>query len=97
MKSFDESNNVDAEPTLDLSDKEVLKSYVRHTFANNPSSVPSKLEVNGRKGRRALCVIAEDKIHYQVLDIDPVEALNEVTMLEDEDMADVNEEDVQQP
>ncbi|MCJ1475454.1 hypothetical protein MMC13_004116 [Lambiella insularis] len=45
--------------------------YIRYTFPAGPSWAPAKLEVNGRKGRRAACIIAEDLIHYRILDIDP--------------------------
>ncbi len=29
-----------------------------------------KLEVNGRKGRRAVCILYEDRLHYGVFDLD---------------------------
>jgi anaphase-promoting complex subunit 4 len=32
--------------------------------------VPEKLEVNGRKGRRVVCVLGKDRLHYRVFDLD---------------------------
>lgn len=59
---------------LDLSDPEEMTRYVQHTFPDGPSWTPQRLEVNGRKGRRAACVVAEDRIHYRIFDVDaPVE------------------------
>ena len=55
---------------LDLSKGRTMKHYVKHTFPEGPTWTPERIEVNGRKGRRAVCVVAEDRIHYRILDID---------------------------
>jgi len=56
---------------LQLLDKAESRSrYCRHTTSLAPTSTPSKLEVNGRKGRRAVCVLAEGQQHYRIFDID---------------------------
>lgn len=47
-----------------------VQDYTIHVFAHRERFVPSKLVVNGRKGRRALVVLAEDGKHYRVLDLD---------------------------
>lgn len=47
--------------------------FVVHTFPAGPEGV-EKCEVNGKKGRRALCVVAEDKIRYRIFDLDADEA-----------------------
>ena len=39
-------------------------------FDRGVSWTPQRLEVNGRKGRRAVCVLAEDLFHYRVYDLD---------------------------
>ena len=75
---------------LDLSNAETMKHYVKHTFPEGPSWTPERLEVNGRKGRRAVCVVAEDRIHYRIFDIDTPKAEGEVgqdAMTEDSEMA----------
>ena len=28
------------------------------------------MEINGRKGRRVICVLAHDRVHYRVYDLD---------------------------
>lgn len=43
---------------------------IRHTFPKGLSWTPERLEVNGRKGRRVVCVVAQDKIHYRIFDLD---------------------------
>ena len=56
-----------------LSTAEALEPYIQHQFADGVGSAPRELIVNGRKGRRAVCVTAEDGIHYRVFDIDSAE------------------------
>ena len=55
---------------LDISSDDEVKQFIQHTFPDGPSWTPQRLEVNGRKGRRAACVVAEDRIHYRIFDID---------------------------
>ena len=43
-------------------------SFVKHKFASGMD--PIKLEVNGRKGRRVVCVLYGDKSRYSVFDLD---------------------------
>lgn len=44
---------------------------IRHVFApTGPQSKPLWLDVNGRKGRRAVCVLYGDAMKYDVLDLD---------------------------
>ena len=63
------------DPPFDHIDPELwsdedLRPFVRHTFAKGLSETPLKLEVNGRKGRRVVCVVFDDKIHYRIFDLD---------------------------
>ncbi|KAI9847251.1 MAG: hypothetical protein M1830_007395, partial [Pleopsidium flavum] len=55
---------------LNLSDLSLLAPYTRHTFPREGSFQPERLEVNGRKGRRVVCVLDQDKLHYRVFDLD---------------------------
>lgn len=42
-----------------------------HTFApSGPKSNPLHIDVNGRQGRRAICVLYGDAMRYEVLDLD---------------------------
>lgn len=43
-------------------------SFFKHKFASGPE--PVGLEVNGRKGRRVVCVLYGDKSRYSVFDLD---------------------------
>ena len=43
---------------------------LQHTFPAGPTWTPECLEINGRKGRRAVCVLAEDRLRYRVFDLD---------------------------
>jgi anaphase-promoting complex subunit 4 len=51
--------------------------HTRHTFPQDASWAPERIEINGRKGRRVVCVIAQDKIHYRIFDLDtPIDGDN---------------------
>lgn len=44
---------------------------IRHVFATSGlKAKPVRLDVNGRKGRRAVCVLYGDAMRYDVLDLD---------------------------
>lgn len=55
---------------LDLTKREIADEVTWHTFPSSASWAPEKLEINGRKGRRVVCVLAKDKLHYRVFDAD---------------------------
>ena len=55
---------------FNLQEEETSQPYTHHKFAEGQASSPDRLAVNGKKGRRAVCVVAEDGIHYRVFDID---------------------------
>ncbi|KAI9721737.1 MAG: hypothetical protein M1812_002072 [Candelaria pacifica] len=59
-----------SEPLLDLRDSEGMRHYLQHSFPPNETWTPERLEVNGRRGRRALCVLGADRIHYKIFDLD---------------------------
>ena len=43
---------------------------LRHSFPEGPTWTPERMEINGRKGRRAICVLAQDALRYRVFDLD---------------------------
>lgn len=55
---------------LDLSDEKLLNQLLRHTFPEGPAWTPERIEINGRKSRRSICVVAKDMVTYRVLDLD---------------------------
>lgn len=55
---------------LDISNKELLNQLLQHTFPEGPAWTPERLEINGRKSRRGICVVAKDMVTYRVLDLD---------------------------
>lgn len=49
----------------------IQTGVVRHAFAvSGPKAKPVHLDVNGRKDRRAVCVLYADGMRYDVLDLD---------------------------
>ena len=52
--------------TLDLVSEH--RDLIKHTFASK--SRPVRIEVNARKGRRAVCVLYGDGMKYEVFDLD---------------------------
>lgn len=57
---------------------------VRHVFATSGlKAKPVRVDVNGRKGRRAVCVLYGDAMRYDVLDLDAA--------MEDEEEDDLEE------
>ena len=55
---------------LCLSDPDFVSVYTWKDFPEEVSWSPEKLEVNGRNGKRAICVLAQDRFHYRVYDLD---------------------------
>ncbi|KAL9102889.1 MAG: hypothetical protein Q9163_002012 [Psora crenata] len=55
---------------LSVSDSFPLDEYTWLKFRSGVSWTPKFVDVNGRKGRRAACVLAEDQFHYRVYDLD---------------------------
>lgn len=56
--------------SIDLSCPDVASAFTWHEFPEGVSWAPERMEVNGRKGRRAICVLAQDRFHYRVYDLD---------------------------
>lgn len=58
--------------TLDLvTPSSLQRDLIKHTFPRpGPKSRPVRIEVNGRKGRRAVCVLYADGLRYEVFDLD---------------------------
>ncbi|KAI9753556.1 MAG: hypothetical protein M4579_005098 [Chaenotheca gracillima] len=56
-------------PITILNDKDTIVNYSKHVFLDR-SFAPWKLEVNGRKGRRVICVFSKDKVRYRMFDMD---------------------------
>lgn len=56
---------------LDLSDSSPHAEVLKHVFASTgPKAKPVYVDVNGRKGRRAVCALYGDAMRYEVLDLD---------------------------
>ena len=58
-----------ATSTLQL-DQSNISSHSLHTFPVEDPWVPEHLYTNGRQGRRVVCVLAQDKLHYRIYDLE---------------------------
>ena len=55
---------------VDLTRPETLEACTWIEFPAGITWAPEKMEINGRKGRRVICVLAQDKLHYRIFDLD---------------------------
>lgn len=55
---------------VDLRDEKDVAARTVHTFPAGKAWMPQKLEINGRRGRRTICVLAQNKLQYRQLAID---------------------------
>ena len=78
-QSFDNQGTGKASTTtvfkLDPLDAKASR-VLQYTFPAGPTWTPESLEINGRKGRRAVCVLAEDRLRYRVFDLDSFSSLD---------------------
>ena len=58
------------EMTCDFSNPQVLQRFQRHAFPMKAAWAPSTLELNGREGRRAICIFSKDRSHFRVFGLD---------------------------
>ncbi len=73
----DQTGRTNLIASVDFANPEHLSTYTWHEFPMGVSWTPQRIEVNGRKGRRAICVIAEDGFHYRVYDLDSPQDMDE--------------------
>ena len=66
-KDNDHLNHPPGANSFDLKQSSHL---LRHSFPKGPTWTPERMEINGRKGRRAVCVLAQDNLHYRIYDLD---------------------------
>ncbi|KAL1650708.1 hypothetical protein SLS58_000826 [Diplodia intermedia] len=45
-------------------------AFVKHVFPSSERFTPAKIDINGRKDRRVVCVLGNDLKHYKVYDLD---------------------------
>lgn len=69
-KASDEPGRIDGMPSIDLSDRESLDARTWQELPAGVSWTPERMEINGRKGRRVICVLAQDHFHYRIYDLD---------------------------
>ena len=55
---------------LDVTKPDIMDELTWHNFPSSTLWAPEKLEINGRKGRRVICVLARDRLHYRMFDVD---------------------------
>ena len=64
-------------PSIDLSDQKYMDQFVLHKFPTGLSWTPERIEINGRKGRRIICVVAKDNMRYRIHDLDTLHEAEE--------------------
>ena len=57
-------------PGIDLTDQKCMEKFVQHVFPTGLAWTPERIEINGRRGRRIICVVAKDKTRYRIHDLD---------------------------
>ncbi len=57
-------------PSMDISDDKLLDQLIMHAFPAGSAWIPERIEIHGRKGRRSICVVAEDRLNYRIYDLD---------------------------
>lgn len=72
--------------SIDFSDHEQVKTHLWHEFPQGVCWTPDRIDVNGRKGRRVVCVFAQDKFHYRIYDLDGSNEVEEMQDGEDDNM-----------
>ncbi|KAL8675570.1 MAG: hypothetical protein Q9168_000082 [Polycauliona sp. 1 TL-2023] len=73
-----DENDVGGGPEIDLRKTRDMSVHAVHIFPPGTTWTPYRLEVNGRKGRRTICVVAEDRIHYRQFDLDSIDTARDL-------------------
>ena len=61
--------------SLNLTSFSDMEPHTLHSFpSTSPSQAIERIEVNGRKGRRVVCVVTQDRLRYRVFDLESVQA-----------------------
>lgn len=60
-------------PSIDFSQQENMDQFVQHRFPSGLAWTPERIEVNGRRGRRVICVVAKDETRYRIHDLDSLQ------------------------
>lgn len=63
-------NGINDQFSIDLSTPETASAYTWLEFPEGALWTPERMEINGRKNRRVICVLAQDRVHYRVYDLD---------------------------
>ncbi|KAI4174012.1 MAG: hypothetical protein LQ343_002575 [Gyalolechia ehrenbergii] len=74
---------------IDLTNPNDVTIHTMHRFPPGKRWIPQGLEVNGRRGRRTICVVAEDRVHYRQFDLDNWKGANVEDVAADPPEADV--------
>lgn len=72
--------NADNPPHIQSFDLEQAGPHLRHSFPKGPSWTPERMDINGRPGKRAICVLAQDALHYRIYDLYPPPPYDEEAM-----------------
>ena len=80
-------------PSLDLHDQEHMADFTHHEFPTGVSWAPETMDINGRKDRRVMCVVAQDKKRYRIYHVDSHPDLDELESVGNDGSNDIMLED----
>jgi hypothetical protein len=67
-EKMEDAETGDASISFSIPDQAAQYAWLE--FPRGDSWAPERIEVNGRKGRRVVCVFARDRLHYRIYDLD---------------------------
>lgn len=70
QKVFNQTTAFDNDKNPLFSEPKLVDENTWHCLPTGVPWATEKVEVNGRKGRRVACLLAQDRLHYRVYDLD---------------------------
>ena len=64
-----------------------LQDFTWVSFAGGLNWTPQRVALHSKRGRRAVCVLAEDGLHYRIYDLDSRNEVEDVDQSMEQDVA----------
>lgn len=62
---------------MNVLDSHVMGQFTQLSFPTDSTWMPKRIEINGRKGRQAICVLASDEKSYRIYDMENLREVDE--------------------